>query len=101
MGQGHKLMLEFMTGHMTMLLESGRIDDFISHDLVDSAAEDLIRSMLVVSENRPTTHELMSHDFFKKEYPEVESADQERYRSKVVRVLRDMNAGEVFTSSAH
>lgn len=93
-------MRDFMTDQMPMLLSSGRIDEFVLHDLVDSDADDLIRSILVVKENRPATHELMFHDFFKKEYPEMASADQERYRSKVVRVLQDINAGEIFTSSA-
>lgn len=74
--------------------ETGQTPSRLLSASIDTDALDLLCAALTLAEKRPSIRELMSHPFFNVKYPEIPSGDPENNRFRIVRVLRDMNAGE-------
>lgn len=74
------------------ILSVGPLD--IYDPMIDQHSQDLIESMLVVAEKRPTIGELMHHRFFTTEYTDTLAADVERNRYVVLDKLNRLRHGD-------
>jgi hypothetical protein len=64
------------------ILAEGQID--LPHPLLDTHSRDLIASMLVLANNRPSIAQLMKHQFFQQKYAVLREPDTEMDRYEVM-----------------
>jgi serine/threonine protein kinase len=81
----------FMRLRLPEMLDQGQID--LPHPLLDTHSRDLIASMLVLANNRPSIAQLMEHQFFQQEYPVLRDTDTEMDRYDVMDKLACIRHG--------